>query len=120
MSYHPSAEEIYKRVKRKLPTISFDTVYRTLSLFERYGVISRISHIDNRMRYDSNMERHYHLVCIRCKEVQDFYWPDADHLEAPVDIIAWGVIENRYIELRGTCHDCLEKEKQGKREEVKR
>lgn len=112
---HPSPEDVYKRVKRKLPTVSFDTVYRTLALFERYGVITRVYQMDNRTRYDSNMEHHYHLVCTQCKKVQDFHWPDLDHLVVPSETDDWGAVENRYMELRGICHTCLEKEKRKKR-----
>lgn len=111
---HPSAEEVYERVKPKLPTISFDTVYRTLALFERHGVIARVYHLDDRTRYDPNMEHHYHLVCTRCKKIHDFYWPELDHLVIPSETGGWGTIAERYVELRGICQDCLEKEKKGK------
>lgn len=107
---HPSAEEVFKRIKRRLPTVSFDTVYRTLALFERYRVITRVSKVDDRTRYDSNMEPHYHLVCTRCKKIQDFFWPNFDHLTVPIETEEWGLIEDRHIEFRGICRNCLEKE----------
>jgi len=113
---HPSAEEVFKRIKRRLPTVSFDTVYRTLALFERYRVITRVSQVDDRTRYDSNMETHYHLVCRRCKKIQDFYWPGLDHLAVPVETEEWGLIEDRYMEFRGICRNCMEKER---REQLK-
>ena len=49
---HPGAEDIYEQVKSKVPPISFDTVYRTLALFERCGVIARVQYPDDRARYD--------------------------------------------------------------------
>ena len=104
---HPSAEEVYEKVKSKMPTISFDTVYRTLALFERYGVIARVHYLDDRARYDSNMAPHYHLVCKTCKKIRDFYWPDLDELQTPDKTKGWGTIENKYLELRGICQDCL-------------
>jgi Fur family peroxide stress response transcriptional regulator len=63
MEYHPSAEEVFEAVRKKIPTISFDTVYRTLALFENSGVIRKVQYLDTRTRYDSNMDIHYHLVC---------------------------------------------------------
>jgi Fur family peroxide stress response transcriptional regulator len=111
---HPSAEELYERVKSKLPTISFDTVYRTLALLERHGMIARIYNLDNRMRYDSNMDRHYHLICTRCRKINDFYWPELDHLSMPGETEGWGMIEGRHVELRGICQNCLKKERHGK------
>ena len=108
---HPSTEEIFRRIKRKLPTVSFDTVYRTLALFERHRVITRVCRADDRTRYDFNLEPHYHLVCTRCRKIQDFFWPDLDHLAVPVETEEWGMIEDRYMEFRGICRKCLEKEK---------
>ena len=48
---HPSVEDVYKRVKAKIPPISFDTVYRSLALFERKGVITMMRRLDDRTRY---------------------------------------------------------------------
>lgn len=112
---HPSAEEVYSKVKPKMPTISFDTVYRTLALFERHGVIARVQHLDDRARYDPNTDPHHHLVCINCKKIQDFYWPTLDNIEIPEETNRWGAIKGKYLELRGVCQECLESE----RKEVK-
>jgi Fur family peroxide stress response transcriptional regulator len=109
---HPSAEDVYQRVRLRLPIISFDTVYRTLALFERYGVIARVHHLDDRTRYDPNRKPHYHLVCTKCKGIQDFYWPDADRLPTPPEAYDWGSIENRYLELRGVCKECLKTQRE--------
>lgn len=105
---HPSAEGVYERVKAKIPPISFDTVYRTLALFERHGVIARVNHLADRTRYDSNMTVHHHMVCTRCKRIRDFYWPAVDEMEAPEETKGWGSIEGAYLELRGICRACLE------------
>ena len=45
---HPSAEDVFDAVKERMPTIAFDTVYRTLTMFERNGLISRVHYIDGR------------------------------------------------------------------------
>lgn len=111
MEDHPSVEEVFDAIKPKIPTISFDTVYRTLALFERNNIIQRIQYLDSKTRYDSNMDEHYHLVCKRCHNIQDFYWPDMDNLKAPDDTNDWGKIDNRYLELRGVCQGCLARDK---------
>jgi len=108
---HPSAEDVYKRVKPNIPPISFDTVYRTLALFERFGVIARVHHLDDRARYDSNMTVHHHLVCMKCKKIQDFYWPALDKMDTPAETRGWGLIKGKCFELRGICRHCLENEK---------
>ena len=108
---HPSAEDVYKRVKPKIPPISFDTVYRTLALFERSGVIARVHHLDDRARYDPNTSKHHHMVCIKCKKIQDFSWPALDGMEVPGETEGWGEIQGKYLELRGICRECLSHEK---------
>ena len=107
MEYHPSAEEVYEVVRGTIPSISFDTVYRTLALFESHGVIAKVQYLDDRTRYDSNMEPHCHLVCKKCRNIQDFYWPDLDQLNSPEETKRWGEIDNKYLELRGICRKCL-------------
>ncbi len=108
---HPSAEDVYKRVKPKIPPISYDTVYRSLALFERSGVIARVHHLDDRTRYDPNTSKHYHMVCIECKKIRDFSWPALDGMEVPEETEGWGEIQGQYLELRGICRECLSHEK---------
>lgn len=107
---HPSAEDVFEEVKKRIPTIAFDTVYRTLSLFERHGLISKVNYLEGRTRYDSVTERHFHLICTRCRKIEDFYWPEVDQLQLPKETRRWGSIENKHLELRGLCQDCLTKD----------
>lgn len=53
---HPSAEDIYSRVKDRLPCISLDTVYRNLAAFESYGFIGRVQIVD-KIRFDPNRKQ---------------------------------------------------------------
>ena len=110
MLNHPSVEEIFLEVRKKLPTIAFDTVYRTLALFERHGLISKVNYLDSKTRYDAVTERHCHMVCTRCRKIEDFHWAEADQLRIPKETRLWGSIKNTYIELRGLCQDCLTKD----------
>ncbi len=106
---HPSAEEVYERIKPKIPTISFDTVYRTLALFECHGIVSRVNYLNDKSRYDPNTTHHYHFVCTRCKTIKDFHWSDLDELTVPAEVQRWGEINDRYLEIRGICQDCINK-----------
>jgi Fur family peroxide stress response transcriptional regulator len=106
---HPSAEDVFDEVRKRIPTIAFDTVYRTLSLFERHGLISKVNHLDGRTRYDAVTEHHCHLICTRCRKIEDFGWPELDQLPIPAKTRRWGSIENKYLELRGLCQECLTK-----------
>jgi Fur family peroxide stress response transcriptional regulator len=106
---HPSAEEVFNRVRRRLRTISLDTVYRTIATFESHGLIRRVQVLDNKSRFDTNLQRHHHFVCLRCQRIEDFYWPDFDRMDPPAVVGELGVIDSRHAELRGVCSDCRRK-----------
>jgi len=107
---HPSAEDIHRKILKKMPTVSHDTVYRTLSTLLENRAISRVEVLDESGRYDINLEAHHHLVCVRCKKVKDIYWPEFDSLKIPSGNENWGSISQIHAELRGVCSDCLKKE----------
>ena len=109
---HPTAENVFNKVRKKLKTISLDTVYRTILTFEKYGLIKRVQIIDNVSRFDINITVHHHLVCTKCKKIEDFYWPDFDNLNLPETTGDWSSIESRHVEIRGLCQDCASKNKE--------
>jgi Fur family peroxide stress response transcriptional regulator len=67
---HPSAETVYKEVKKKLPTISQGTVYRVLNSFKNKGKIQVIDTKDN-VHYDADISDHAHFICEECGNVFD-------------------------------------------------
>jgi len=107
---HPDAETIYRRVRQRIPTISLDTIYRTLYRLEAEGLISRVEVLSDRARFDANTDRHHHFVCTRCGLVRDFYSRDLDDYRAPSEVRKWGDISTTHMELRGVCATCLAKE----------
>ena len=106
---HPSAEEIHKQLKKRMPTISLDTVYRTLATLEDYKIINKFNVLDDRGRFDANLTPHHHLVCTRCKGIKDFYWTIFDGIQLPPETKDWGQVHYKQVELRGICEDCLRK-----------
>ena len=106
---HPSAEELYGRIRKRLPTIAIDTIYRTLGTLERMGLISRVEVLDNQSRFDPNTELHHHLVCVLCKSIEDFSWPSFDKMKLPAGTEKWGRTLSSHAELRGICTSCLRK-----------
>lgn len=104
---HPSVEAIYKRVKQRIPAVSLDTVYRTVTTFEHYGIINKLEVLDDRSRFDANLKVHHHFVCIQCKNVQDFYWPIFDTMDIPEEASKWGHVQYSHVEMRGTCKECM-------------
>ncbi|KPL09051.1 hypothetical protein AMJ85_07290 [candidate division BRC1 bacterium SM23_51] len=113
---HPSAEEIYKRVRTRIPTISLDTVYRTLGTFEKRGVIARLPMMEGRIRYDPVRDRHDHFVCTECKDIIDCLIPGTERLHIPLDAGRLGEVTSIHVEVRGVCGDCLKRRSGCRRE----
>src|ERR1043166_9508306 len=75
---HYSPEDIYASVRRRIPSISLATVYNNLRLFIACGLLREVTPHSSTLRVDGNLEPHHHLVCSRCKMVQDI---DADFVD---------------------------------------
>jgi Fur family peroxide stress response transcriptional regulator len=106
---HPDAETILGRVRRRVPAISVDTVYRTLRLLEDKGVIARVGSMRDRARFDANTDRHHHFVCTECGMIGDFYSDAMDRFPVPREVSEMGSVEGVYVELRGICRKCKQK-----------
>ena len=59
---HPDTESIYKRVKRYIPEISLDTVYRTLRMLHDMGLVQTLGSAGDKIRFDANTKKHHHFV----------------------------------------------------------
>ncbi len=114
---HPSAEQVYRRVRPSLPTVSLDTVYRALELFDRIGVISRVEILDDRSRFEPKGFPHHHLVCVLCRSIEDFSSPEADRI-VPPEAGKWGKVLSNHLELRGICRSCLAGEGEGREKKM--
>ncbi|VGO17814.1 Transcriptional regulator PerR [Pontiella desulfatans] len=101
---HPDADTIFRRVRKRLTTISHDTVYRTLASLEEMGLVSRVDPIGGRARYDANGDTHHHFICTKCGSISDIYLNDEPTL--PDGIEALGSAESLHVQVRGVCHTC--------------
>jgi Fur family transcriptional regulator, peroxide stress response regulator len=106
---HPDADLIFRRVRRRVPAISRDTVYRTLAALEKQGLVRKAEILDDRARYDANTSRHHHFVCTECGAVRDFYSKDLDALPIPRGVKSLGSVESTHVQLRGICITCAAK-----------
>jgi len=68
---HPSAEAIYEVVKSSMPSISFNTVYKTLGSLAESGLIKKLVVEENHYRFDADTRPHAHLLCIQCSSLED-------------------------------------------------
>jgi Fur family transcriptional regulator, peroxide stress response regulator len=111
---HPTAENVFGKIRKRLKTISLDTVYRTIATFEEFGLIKRVRLLDNSSRFDMNLSIHHHLVCTECNKIEDFYWPYFDQLKLPGPLSNWGIIDSKHVEIRGLCVTCQKKLKKNR------
>jgi Fur family peroxide stress response transcriptional regulator len=110
---HPDAEEAFKGVRKRMPTISMDTVYRTLWWLKDLGLISVLGPSRERVRFDANLSRHHHFVCTQCGLTRDFHSDELDRLELPDSVLSIGHAEKSQVEVKGICHKCAAEEKPG-------
>jgi Fur family peroxide stress response transcriptional regulator len=106
---HPSAAQLYDRIKQQFPTISQATVYKTLALLKDLGQVLEIGLRDDN-HYDGNRPQpHPHLICIKCNKIVDA------ELSLDQEAIRKMEIESGYMILRpqisfyGLCPDCKKK-----------
>ena len=106
---HPSADTVFKAIKKEFPNISFDTVNRTLLTFSEIGLVELVEGHGSPRRFDSNLENHHHLFCIKCGKIIDFNDEEYDKLKIPETIDKeFRVIQKRVI-LNGFCSECNKK-----------
>ena len=106
---HPDAEMIYTRVRKRIPEISLDTVYRTLHLLETKGLITRVGFLGDKTRFDANTDRHHHFVCTECGLMEDIYNKEWNDFQARSEVTTTGTVNSMHVELRGLCKACQEK-----------
>ncbi len=68
---HPTANEVYDMVRKRLPRIGLGTVYRNLELMAETGIILKIEVGGTQKRFDATVDPHYHIRCISCGKVDD-------------------------------------------------
>ena len=104
--HHPSAEDVYSNVRKSLPHISFDTVYRTLLSFTELDIIWLAAGGDEKMRFDSNLHPHHHFRCVKCQSITDFESKACDALPLPKSLGHYFKVQARRIVLEGLCPKC--------------
>jgi len=103
---HPSAEILHKRLEKRLPTLSLDTVYRTMATFEELKLVHRVETIESQARFEAQTIRHHHFLCDTCGQPVDFSWPAFDKIQLPATLAELGAIDRTAVVVHGTCATC--------------
>ncbi|HMB25993.1 MAG TPA: transcriptional repressor [Patescibacteria group bacterium] len=103
---HPTAEEIFQGVRKKLPKISFATVYRNLQVLEDHGSIIPLYYTKDHVRYEAILDNHYHFVCLGCDKVENISQEELSELEQQIaKRHKFSVFYHRLF-FYGYCRDC--------------
>ncbi len=106
MHGHPSPEEVYARVKKKVPAISLATVYKNIHLFLKSGIFREVSLHHGSLRVEMNEAAHHHLVCSKCKGITDIGEKELG-LASRRGKLAGGFLVERYaVDVIGVCAKC--------------
>ena len=106
---HPSAEMVYRFVKKEYPHISFDTVNRTLLKFAEIGIADILKGVSGSRRFDPVGDQHHHFQCDKCSAIFDFLDPQYDNLEIPESLKKKFNVTQKKVFLSGLCPKCYQK-----------
>lgn len=113
---HPSAEGVLRGVQLRLPTVSLDTVYRSLWRLHDLGLITTLGPSSSGVRFDPNSEQHHHYVCMNCDLVRDFESEELDSLVLPDVVRQFGSVKDAQVEVRGLCSKCQREARRASRQ----
>ena len=103
---HPTAADIFRKVRRRRPGVAYATIYNALNWLTRNGLVVELKYGDEASRYDPTTERHDHLVCTRCGALVD------SKIELPRKVWAHAGrsmgfrVQDYRLELFGLCPRC--------------
>ena len=103
---HPSADELFGRVRKHMPRISLGTVYRNLEILSELGEIQTIEMAGSLKRFDGVAENHYHIRCVNCDRLIDAPVEVNQTLENAVQVQTDFRILGHQVEFTGICPDC--------------
>ena len=106
---HRSPEQIYAAVRKRIPSISLATVYNNLRLFVEHGLLREVTPHASTLRVDGNLNPHHHLVCSRCKSVQDIEGDFIDFERLSPHLPEGFDLTQPVVEVFGLCPRCRAK-----------
>jgi Fur family ferric uptake transcriptional regulator len=104
---HPTANEVYDMVRKRLPRIGLGTVYRNLDLLAEKGIIKKLEVGGEQKRFDGDTSPHYHIRCQQCNRVEDiFIERDMDLEKSAASCCNYKILDH-HVQFSGICSRCL-------------
>jgi len=108
---HPTADELYGLVKRRVPHVSLGTIYRNLDALAEAGVIRKLEMSGMQKRFDGNLEEHHHVRCISCGRVADVRVETDRDMDYPIMDASGYRITGQTVEFSGLCPECQKEDR---------
>ncbi len=103
---HPSAEVVFRKVRRIFPSISLDTVNRTLLTLSDMGAAFVVEGSGEAKRFDANLSTHQHFKCLKCRRILDFHHEPFDQIDVPANLAGHVTVLRKTVYLEGLCDHC--------------
>lgn len=107
---HPSAVDVFMRVKTRMPSISLATVYNCLEALTDSGLVRTVNHERQPSRYCANLQEHAHLFCTQCGSVTDLPLQNPIQPERIWNLPPGVSITQQEISFQGLCAKCAPSE----------
>jgi len=104
---HLDADEIYRRARERVPRLSLSTVYRTLQMLKKLGLVEELHFDEEHHHYEVKPSaEHHHLVCLGCGRVIEFHYPLSRYLKRNVPEAKGFDIAATEVRMSGYCSKC--------------
>ena len=103
---HPTADDLYRMVRREHPMMSRNTVYYTLGVLRKAGLVQEVNVGHEVARFDGNVTIHHHLICVQCGRIEDVMDEELDRLEISTTQARGIHILGHRVEFHGYCVGC--------------
>lgn len=103
---HPTAEDIYREVRKRCQTVSFATVYNTLQALKKRGELLEVTIDPERKHFDPNPAPHHHIICGSCGMIEDVFEDYSGALKLPEKILERFTTTGNHIDFHGICAGC--------------
>ncbi|HHW10804.1 MAG TPA: transcriptional repressor [Firmicutes bacterium] len=111
---HQSADEVLQAARQIIPDLGLATVYRTLELFSRLGIVRRLDTAEGQSRFEYNTEKddehyHHHVICLDCGRISEFNEDMLEDIEERAEAKTGYKVIDHCLQLYGYCPDCMKK-----------
>ncbi len=106
MESHPTADEVFQVVRKRLPRMSLGTVYRNLETMSQSGIIRKLELSGAAKRFDAKIDDHYHVKCLQCGKIEDLPVHPYRVIEDVTGKISDYHVFGHSLEVWGLCPEC--------------